>query len=110
MIRLPRRDSESDLADEPPTSSKRPHLDEDSYSSNVVSERMRSYKDNLHYNPEWKKKWPWIEHKEEEGGMFCSICKKYERGTGRNRKGIYTCTQTRSPMMVYPRKKLSSEN
>ena len=38
---------------------------------------MRHYKDNLQYNPEWKKKWLWMEYSEEEGGMFCSVCKKH---------------------------------
>ena len=35
---------------------------------------MRSYKDKLRYNPQWNKKWPRIEYKEEAG---CSVCKKY---------------------------------
>ena len=80
VIRISRKSSESDTAGNPSTSSKRPRLDEDPHTSstgNEVTEKMRLYKDNLRYNPEWKKKWPWIEYKEEEGGMFCSVCKKY---------------------------------
>ena len=86
VIRVSRKSSESDRsnADEPSTSSKRPCLDPQASSRNELTparteaaERMRLYKDNLHYNPEWKKKWLWMEYKEEEGGMFCSVCKKY---------------------------------
>jgi hypothetical protein len=81
VIRVSRKSSESDRsnADEPSTSSKRPRLDKGPEATNTtgeVTERMRLYKDNLRFSPEWKKKWTWIEYKE-EGGMFCSVCKKY---------------------------------
>ena len=73
VIRVSRKSSESDRsnADEPSTLSKRPRLDKDPQDStrSEVTKRMRLYKDNLRYNPEWKKKWPWIKYKEEEGGM-----------------------------------------
>lgn len=72
MIRLPREDHNQS------SSSKRPRLD-NAGSSSECTERMRQYKDNLQYNPEWKKKWLWMEYSEEEGGMFCSVCKKYGR-------------------------------
>ena len=79
VIRVSRKSSQSDgsNADEPSTSSKRPRLDKDPEAStrSEVTERMRLYKDNLRYNPEWKKKWPWIKYK--VGDMFCSVCKKY---------------------------------
>lgn len=79
VIRVSRKSSES-ISDEPSTSSKKPRLDEDPQASirSERTERMRSYKDKLRYNPDWNnKKWPWIEYKEdsEAGGMFCSVCK-----------------------------------
>ena len=66
VIRQPREEHNQ------PSSSKRPRL-----SSSECTGRMRHYKDNLQYNPEWKKKWLWMEYSEEEGGMFCSVCKKH---------------------------------
>ena len=39
--------------------------------------RIRQYKDKLQFNPAWSNKWPWMEYSEDQGGMFCSVCKKH---------------------------------
>ena len=41
------------------------------------SSKMRSYKDNLSYDPKWKKQYPWIEYKSCFNGMLCSICTSF---------------------------------
>lgn len=41
-----------------------------------VNEKMRQYKQNMKYSPEWKAKWNWIEYDELQDGMFCTVCKK----------------------------------
>ena len=48
----------ADTAGEPSTLSKRPRLDEFPHTNsagNVITDKMRLYKDNLRYIPEWKK-------------------------------------------------------
>ena len=40
---------------------------------------MRSYKDNLSYDPTWETKYPWMDYKK---GMVCTVCKVYEQAKG----------------------------
>ena len=57
------------------TATKRPRLSTQGSSSQT--EKMRLYKTNLKYNPEWKTKWRWMKCDEHEDGMFCTFCMKY---------------------------------
>ena len=47
-----------------------------SYSSSS-SCKMRSYKDNLSYDPKWKTKYPWMDYNSTLKGMVCAVCKAY---------------------------------
>ena len=38
-----------------------------------VTEKMKSYKKNMRYNPSWQLKYKWIKYNEREDGMFCSV-------------------------------------
>ncbi len=76
VLRLLREDNQPSSSS---SSRKIPCLDNTGSSSQTVTERMRQYKENLQYNPEWKTKWLWMEYSEEDGGMFCSVCKTHGR-------------------------------
>lgn len=45
--------------------------------SSSSSTRMRSYKDNLSYDPKWKTKYPWMDYNSTWKGMVCTVCKLY---------------------------------
>ena len=63
----------------------REHPEEDTQTEPTVKKaclssseaRIRQYKDKLQFNPAWSNKWPWMEYSEDQGGMFCSVCKKH---------------------------------
>ena len=59
------------------SAAKRPRVSVDCKSH--ATERMRLYKDNLRYNPEWCVRHPWMEYTECDGvnGMLCTVCKAY---------------------------------
>ena len=38
---------------------------------------MRSYKDNLSYDPKWKRQYPWVEYNSSSKGMVCSVCTSF---------------------------------
>ena len=42
-------------------------------------DRMKRYKHQLKYNPEWAVKWQWMQYDEQKGGMICTCCKKFGR-------------------------------
>ena len=45
--------------------------------SSSSSSRIRSYKDNLSYDPKWKTKYSWMEYCSTLKGMVCTVCKVY---------------------------------
>lgn len=51
--------------------------DRDYQRREIKQKKMKPYKTNLKYNPDWKAKWRWMEYDEHENGMFCTFCKKY---------------------------------
>ena len=55
------------------TAAKRPRI----ATSASKNEKMRQYKQNMKYSPDWKAKWNWILYDQLQDGMFCSYCKKY---------------------------------
>ena len=42
---------------------------------------MRSYKDNLSYDPKWKRQYPWVEYtcNSSTKGMVCSVCTSFSK-------------------------------
>ena len=46
-------------------------------SSSSSSGKMRSYKDNLLYDPAWKSKYPWMDYDSVMKGTVCIVCKAY---------------------------------
>lgn len=45
--------------------------------SSSSSSKMRSYKDNLSYDPKWKMKYPWMDYNCASKGMVCTVCTVY---------------------------------
>ena len=42
--------------------------------SSSSSSKMRSYKDNLSYDPKWKIKYPWMDYNSASNGIVCTVC------------------------------------
>ena len=51
----------------------------DSSSSTDISRslKMQSYKDNLSYDPKWKRQYPWVEYNSSSKGMVYSVCTSF---------------------------------
>ena len=45
--------------------------------SSSSSCKMRSYKDNLSYDPKWKRQYPWMDYNSSAKGMVCSVCTSF---------------------------------
>jgi len=45
------------------------------YSSN--SAKIRSYKDSLSYDPEWKRLYSWMDYNSSVKSMVCSVCTSF---------------------------------
>ena len=49
--------------------------------SNKLSaqQKKKCYKKKLSYKKDWEKVYPWLQCEEPKVGMFCTLCKKWER-------------------------------
>ena len=51
--------------------------DSSSSTNTSSSYKMRSHKDNLSYDPKWKRQNPWVEYNSSSKGMVCSVCTSF---------------------------------